>query len=130
MSTLYCIEGYGKSIRCESGEVLDPDRADPEVFFERGLTLKKKKVEASKTVLKTIQSTMLFTANRAYCDTVGHGLSRFYRDYDVEYGAHLNGGSVDYPLCRQVLGVTGLIFITLIVIDGFSDAFLKLYPPK
>lgn len=82
------------------------------------------------------------THNRAYLDTINHGLPLFFASYDKTYAAHENPGSIDYPLCADVSRLTGIEY-TAAYIDALTaeaallsrwtqtdvDALLRGYSP-
>ena len=69
------------------------------------------------------------TNNRAYTDTLEHGLPLFFATYDKTYAAHECPGSIDYPLCADVSRLTGIEYISA-YIDTLSTeaAFLCRWP--
>jgi hypothetical protein len=56
------------------------------------------------------------TTNRAYLDTVRHGLPLFFSSYDKVYAAHESPGSIDYPLCMELPRLTGI---------EYADAYIE-----
>ena len=69
------------------------------------------------------------THNRAYTDTLEHGLPLFFTSYDQTYAAHECPGSIDYPLCMDVSRLTGIEYTsTYIGALAIEAQFLSRWP--
>jgi hypothetical protein len=62
-------------------------------------------------LLKELQKNRLEINNYAYQDTISTGLSEFFHDYNIEYGAHDTPCSIDYPLYGNISNLLGVEFI-------------------
>lgn len=66
--------------------------------------------------------------NQAYDETIEKGISFFFSRYDAQFAAHETPGSIDYPLCHDRAGLTGIEYIlnylqTLSLENAFCQRF-------
>ncbi len=137
-SAAYCI-GHGLKALGGAEEALEAVCAVPvETLYARGRARLEQSVEQAREALRTAQEGMLRTGNRAYNDTLRHGLSLFFAGYDLDYGAHETPGSIDYPVAMPSLcGVEYMLeYVRRLDAEnrfcraaGFSDALLRGYHP-
>lgn len=80
-------------------------------LFKDGEEIIKEKVKECEDLLKQVQETRLETINYAYVDTVEYGISLFFKEYDVRFGAHETPGSIDYPIGCDEMKLVGVEYI-------------------
>lgn len=109
LSIRYCLNGYRKMSLAQGPDknMLLP-KESVETCFQKGLKIEEGNIQAAKALLACLQSSMLTTANIAYRDTLLHGIPLFFQQYDVQFAAHLDGGSIDYPLAAPVTELSGI----------------------
>ena len=100
----------------------------PDELRREGIGIIDSMVRQSNERLSALQAAPV-THNRAYIDTLEHGLPLFFSSYDKTYAAHECPGSIDYPLCVDVNRLTGIEYIST-YIDTLSveAAFLRRWP--
>ena len=100
----------------------------PEDLRREGIAIIDGMIRRSHERLTALQAAPV-THNRAYLDTLEHGLPLFFASYDKTYAAHECPGSIDYPVCVDVSRLTGIEY-TAAYIDALSaeDAFLRRWP--
>lgn len=108
-SITYSMGFYLKSIpEMEEKLELLKTKKIAELFYKGMEAVAELKNKAAQ-LLEQLQKNHLEIENIAYQDTILNGISPFFHDYNIEYGAHdIPGGSVDYPLLTtdtQLLGV-------------------------
>ncbi len=111
-SICYQISMYLKSIPCmeKKLEVINKEKVS-ELFYHGMDRIISSKKEAQ-ILLEQIQGHALRIENIAYQDTIFHGIVDFFHDYNIEFAAQDNPGSIDYPLCRTIERLTGIEFIS------------------
>ena len=106
LSILYCLEDTNaSSMNLITGTESVEER------FSSGLKHKQQLLDESRYLLEHIQAHLLPIENDVYKRTILTGIPPFFHDYDVYFGAHLSPGSIDYPLCLEIEGLTGIDFI-------------------
>lgn len=106
LSILYCLEDTNaSSMNLITGTESVEER------FSSGLKHKQQLLVESRYLLEHIQAHLLPIENDVYKRTILTGIPPFFHDYDVYFGAHLSPGSIDYPLCLEIEGLTGIDFI-------------------
>ncbi len=111
-SNLYTIGLYLKSVP-------DPDHAAFELktvkiseLYERGRELVNGKFQEAKRIYGMVLKNKLNTPNHSYNATLGeNGIGIFFKQYNIEYGAHDSPASIDYQLCHPVDDLAGVEFI-------------------
>jgi hypothetical protein len=135
-SAAYCV-GHELKASGSAESALEAVLAEPvETLYERGKARVDASVMEARTLLELAQEGMLRTGNRAYNDTLRHGLPLFFDGYDSEFGAHESPGSIDYPVRAPALcGVEYMLeYLKRLDIENrfcraahFSDALLRGY---
>ncbi len=87
----------------------------PDTLRREGIGLIDAMVRRAGDRLAALQAAPV-THNRAYLDTLNHGLPLFFSSYDKAYAAHESPGSIDYPLCVDVGRLTGI---------EYTDAYIE-----
>lgn len=72
----------------------------------------RKDVKKAKHILDTIKNNLIKTKNHAYNDTIKHGISMFFSNYNVDERAHETPGSIDYPVSGTETGLVGIEYMT------------------
>ena len=100
----------------------------PEELRREGIGIIDSMMRQSNERLSALQAAPV-TYNRAYIDTLEHGLPLFFSSYDKTYAAHECPGSIDYPLFVDVGRLSGVEYISA-YIDALSveAAFLHRWP--
>jgi hypothetical protein len=107
-------------------EVLQTEKLS--VLFYQGLDLISEIYKKAKALLAQLQKNHLNIENYAYHDTLFTGIPEFFHDYNMEYAAHDNVGSIDYPLCKAITDLLGIEYqyeylIRLTIENNFCRKF-------
>ncbi len=78
---------------------------------EKGLELVKQKVEEAKQLLREVRETRIPTELIAYNGTIDVALEGFFQLYDPRFEAQSTAAIIDYPLSKDDLSVTGVLYI-------------------
>jgi hypothetical protein len=128
-SMLYCITAYINTLP-------DPQNAlktrKPEELFRCGLDLVKQYVQESHLLLEEAKLTRISTDLVAYNHTLNHAIDEFFKAYDPRFDAQSTAATIDYPLLKDDLSVTGILYIKnyltqLIEENQFCSKFGKNY---
>lgn len=97
-------------------------------MLKAGNELIKKKVSESKKLLKKIQENKLKVDNYSYNDTIDHGISLFFKEYEDFFMPHEGSGSIDYQLYIDKMNYRGIEYIenyleTLALENEFCSKF-------
>lgn len=106
LSILYCLEDTNTS-----STDLAAGTESVEERFAAGLKHKQLLMEDAESLLKHIQTHLLPIEMDVYKRTILTGIPPFFHDYDVQFGAHLTPGSIDYQLCMEIEGLSGIDFM-------------------
>ncbi len=82
----------------------------PDALRRQGLSVIDRLMCRCRGRLITLQASSI-THNRAWLDTIRHGLPLFFSSYDAVYAAHETPGSIDYPLCVDLNRFSGIEYI-------------------
>ena len=110
-SVLYSLGYYFKSLPDVEKGLQELKENSLEELYHRGTKLVEKACVKAKELLKTVQENSLDTEVLAYHETLGKGLTMFFKDYDTDYGAHETPASIDYPLSCDKMILTGVDYI-------------------
>jgi predicted transcriptional regulator len=110
-SVTYCIGVYLKTITGISNKIELMKEEKVSVLFHKGMDTVSEIIDKSKLLLKNLKGTRVPLNNYAYQDTISFGISKFFHDYNIEFGAHLYQGDIDYPLCIDITGLLGAEYI-------------------
>lgn len=110
-SITYSIGYYLKSMSSmeEKLNVLKEEQVSS-LFYKGMEAVSMRKVEANQ-ILQYLLKDPLKVENYSYQDTTITGLPEFFHDYNIEFGAHLMPGSIDYPIINPVTGLLGVEYI-------------------
>jgi hypothetical protein len=78
---------------------------------QKGLELVKLKVEEAKQLLKEVRETRTPTDLIAYNGTIDVALEGFFQLYDPRFEAQSTAAVIDYPLSKDDMSVTGILYI-------------------
>ena len=102
----------------------------PDVLRREGLSIIDTMARRAAKQLAALQAAPV-TTNRAYLDTLHHGLPLFFSSYDKTYAAHESPGSIDYPLCVDIVRLTGIEYAgAYIETLSIEAAFISRWPQK
>jgi hypothetical protein len=87
----------------------------PDDLRREGISVIDSMMHRAQERLKALQAALV-TQNRAYLDTINHGLPLFFSAYDKTYAAHESPGSIDYPTCVDISRLTGI---------EYTDAYIE-----
>ena len=110
-SVLYSLGYYFKSLPDVEKGLQELKDNSLEALYDRGRKLVEMACVKAKELLKTVQENCLDTDVLAYRETLRDGLSIFFKDYDIDYGAHETPASIDYPLSCDKMILTGVDYI-------------------
>ena len=80
-------------------------------MLETGRDLIKETVEESKKLLEYIMEKKLKINNYSYDDTIDHGISLFFEEYEYFFAPHEGEGSIDYQLYMDNMNYKGIEYI-------------------
>jgi hypothetical protein len=80
-------------------------------MLETGRNLIKVTVEESKKLLEDIMENKLKINNYSYDDTIDHGISLFFEEYEYFFAPHEGEGSIDYQLYMDNMNYKGIEYI-------------------
>lgn len=109
-SAMYCI-GYRLKSVCEQEAIRTLCSAPAEIIWREGRDMIKRRSETERKTLVALKSAF-FTQSRAYNDTIDEGLPDFFKWYDADFAAHESPGMIDYFLCREVTGLSGIEYVS------------------
>ncbi len=90
-------------------------------IFEAGKKRIEERVLAANELLQLIMSQKLNTANYAYNDTVSHGLTLFFKEYDSNFAAQETPGSIDYFLFFTETQATGIEYMEIYLMHLYLE---------
>jgi len=82
------------------------------VLYFNGINQIISDIAKANSMLVNLQSEMIKVDNYAYDDTILRGIPVFFHDYDYEFSAYDDPGSIDYPLCNDITKKSGIEFIS------------------
>lgn len=80
-------------------------------MLETGRNLIKETIEESKKLLEDIMENKLKVNNYSYDDTIDHGISLFFEEYEYFFAPHEGSGSIDYQLYMDNMNYKGIEYI-------------------
>ncbi len=86
-------------------------RQDLRALSHEGETMVSDRLKQYRKKLEKLQKESLKVNHIAYQDTIFRGIPDYFLGYDVEFAPQEDGGSIDYPLCREITGSSGIEFI-------------------
>lgn len=110
-SVSYCIGAYLKSAPTMEKKIRLLQTEKIRSLFYKGMDVVSAMRTEAKEMLEGLQKERLLIDNIAYNDTLLKGLPAFFHDYEIEFAAHEDCGSIDYPLCEGINGLTGVEYI-------------------
>lgn len=112
-SVCYNISAYLKSLPEDNSRIEMLRKENLKVLFRRGIEEIDALVKEEKALLDKIQQESLILDNIAYKDTIFNGLKDFFHDYEIEYSAQEDCGSIDYPLYMELTDLSGAEYMEL-----------------
>ena len=80
-------------------------------IYQQGLAVLESCLLSTEQIYRRLQEQRLKVDNLAYQTTLDEALPDFFKHYDVLYAAHETMASIDYPLFRDDLKVSGIFYI-------------------
>lgn len=107
-SITYCMGCYLKSLP-DMNQKLELLRHEPIIkLFYQGMEKVSVIYKQAKDLLLEIQKNMYLINNIAYQDTIREGIPQFFREYQIEFGAHDLPSCIDYPLQKTITDLLGV----------------------
>jgi len=106
-SVNFCISSYYNEHGTENGI---SEKLTLEQQFLRGKEMVKEGHEIGKKLFVLLRRERMNYENIAYQEVIEKALPLFLRNYDIEFGAHIIGGIIDYPLAVGISGLKGIDF--------------------
>jgi hypothetical protein len=103
----FCITSYYNEYETERGI---SEKLTIEEQFLRGKEIVKEGYEIGKKLFILLRRERMNYENIAYQEVIEKALPLFFRNYDIEFGAHIIGGIIDYPLAVGISGLKGIDF--------------------
>lgn len=110
-SICYCISVYLKSAEDVDLQLKALNEETIESMFNKGQNLIKACLKKSKGLLEDLQKNALSVDNYAYKDTIFKGIPDFFYRYDYRYETAETSGSIDYPLSKDDMDLSGIEYI-------------------
>jgi hypothetical protein len=111
LSLFYAIDAYMHSLD-------NPDEALQQLqsqrlasIYNQGLAIIESCLLSTRQMYQNLQEQRLKVNNIAYQSTLDEALPDFFEHYDVRFSAHETMASIDYPLFRDDLKVSGIFYI-------------------
>lgn len=110
-SICYSMGSYLKSVpdMIKKTDLLKNEKIS--VLFYHGMAEIESNMTKGTSLLTKLQKNKLKVDNYAYQDTLMIGIPEFFHDYVIEFEAHENPGSIDYPLCKEIGNLSGIEYI-------------------
>lgn len=106
-SVNFCINSYYNTFGTETSI---SENLNIEELFQRGKEIVKQQYKVGKNIFILLKRERMNYENIAYQQVIEMALPLFFRNYDVEFGAHIIGGIIDYPLAVGLEGLEGIDF--------------------
>lgn len=110
-SNHYAIGLYLKSLPDADSAVSELKTTNILQLYKRGRKLINTKLGAAKISYELVKKNKLATINYTYNATLNEGVGSFFTSYNPDYEAQETPASIDYQLCHDVTGLTGVEFI-------------------
>jgi hypothetical protein len=110
-SVFYTVGYYLKSLPAVQAGLEALQSCTLSELYAKGQKLIELHFQEAQKLLHTLQQERLDTDIYAYNSTLMEGIPIFFTSYDMDYGAHDNPGSVDYPLCLDKMNLTGIDYV-------------------
>ncbi|HWT27097.1 MAG TPA: DUF6179 domain-containing protein, partial [Mobilitalea sp.] len=101
-STCYNMGVYLKSVADMDRKIEMLQNVKVSDIFYKGMEAVTSLVKSSKASLNILKAECLKIDNAAYRSTLFYGLPEFFHDYEYEFCAFDNPGSIDYPTCNPI----------------------------
>lgn len=110
-SVFYTVGYYLKSLPGAEAGLEALQSYSLSALYSKGKKLIETHFREAEELLNTLQQERIDTDIYAYNSTLTEGIPIFFTSYDIDYGAHDNPGSVDYPLCLHKMNLSGIDYI-------------------
>lgn len=110
-SIYYCIGTCLKRAK-DAEDILEQLKSKTvRTLFLEGTGYIQDSVKEAKELFLEVKRTLLLVHNYAYQDTVRNGLDMFFVRYDYRFAAHETPCSIDYPLAKDIMHLSGAAYM-------------------
>ncbi|MGE4215104.1 MAG: DUF6179 domain-containing protein [Anaerotignaceae bacterium] len=106
-SVNFCIHTYYNEYGMENAI---SEKLTLEELFLRGKEIVKQRHATGRNLFVFLRRERMNYENIAYQEVIEKALPLFFRNYDIEFGAHIIGGIIDYPLAVGISELKGIDF--------------------
>lgn len=106
-SVNFCINAYYNEFGMKNAI---SENLSMEELFLRGKEIVKQRHAIGRKLFVFLRKERMNYENLAYQEVIEMALPLFFRNYDIEFGAHIIGGIIDYPLAVEISGLKGIDF--------------------
>lgn len=106
-SVNFCINTYYNEYGIENA--ISENLSIDELFL-RGKEIVKQRHAICRKIFIFLRKERMNYENLAYQQVIEMAIPLFLRNYDIEFGAHIIGGIIDYPLAVGISGLKGIDF--------------------
>lgn len=106
-SVNFCINTYYNEYGMENAI---SENLSIEELFLRGKEIVKQRYAIGRKLFIFLRKERMNYENIAYQQVIEMALPLFFRNYDMEFGAHIIGGIIDYPLAVSISDLKGIDF--------------------
>ncbi len=110
-SITYNIGVYLKSVEVMDEKIKLLINEKISVLFYKGMDTVATIMKDAREMLHALQASNPRLNNISYQDTVPQGISKFFHDYNIEFGAHDAPGDIDYQLFSTITELLGVEYI-------------------
>lgn len=130
-SIYYGVGEYLKTLPDAASALRQLREESQRTLFQWGKSCLLKRMEEAKDLYRQVRESRLPTENRAYNDTID-GIQPFFSTYNLEFAGHETPGAmIDYPLCIEVQGETGVSFLRRYLFHLLQEnCFLQRFAPE
>lgn len=107
-SVLYAVTAYLDTLPDPANALKSQDLKE---LRRKGLDLLKQYVEESKALLEEVKATRVPTELIAYNNTIDSAVEDFFKSYDPRFEAQNTAALIDYPLLKDDMSITGILYI-------------------
>lgn len=106
-SVNFCINAYYNEYGTENAIT---EKLTLEELFLRGKDIVKERHAICRKLFVFLRKERMNYENLAYQQVIEMAIPLFLRNYDIEFGAHIIGGIIDYPLAVSIRDLKGIDF--------------------
>jgi hypothetical protein len=110
-STLYTLGVRIKNLPEPDAAIPLLDQESLSDLYRQGREIIGSRIDIAQELLEAVRNQRVTTGNLEYNETIDNGIAVFFAEYDPDFAAHETPSSIDYPLCIEISGLTGIEYI-------------------